>query len=287
MKVYIKRFSRSVNATYRLMTAEKRALPDFIAIGAQKCGTTSLYYYLNQHPQILPAARKEVHFFDNQFQKGVHWYRSRFPLSLNMNFQEKLRSKPVITGEASPLYFFHPLVPIRLSRLLPQVKLIVLLRNPIHRSYSHYQHNVRKKRERLSFEDAIANEDNRLEGELDRILRDESYFSFNYTHFSYLKRSIYIEQIKAYNRFFDRNQVLIIKSEDFYTNIQNTLTRVFNFLGVEPFVLRDTRPKNVGIYREGSISASTYNYLKKYFEPHNRRLYEYLGIDFQWQSEPV
>ncbi|HEY9295730.1 MAG TPA: sulfotransferase domain-containing protein, partial [Phormidium sp.] len=159
--------------------------PDFIIIGAQKCGTTSLYEYLIQHPQILAASKKEVHFFDLNFAKGVDWYRQQF----------KPVSQKSITGEASPYYIFHPLVPQRIYQLFPQVKLIVLLRNPVERAISHYYHEVRLGFEDLGLEDAIAQEPARLEGETAKILADETYYSYNHQHYTYLSRGVYVEQL--------------------------------------------------------------------------------------------
>ena len=125
-KRYVWKFACSILYRFRLITAKARALPDFVIIGGQKCGTSSLYAY-TQHPQILKAAKKEVHFFDVQFQKGTRWYRSNFPLLIGMYCNKKLISKDVITGEASPSYLFHPHAPRRLAESVPKAKLIALL----------------------------------------------------------------------------------------------------------------------------------------------------------------
>ena len=119
--------------------------PNFLIIGAQRCGTTSLYNYLIQHPQIVPSSKKEVHFFDLNFHLGQSWYEKHFPEV----------SDNILTGEASPYYIFHPLCPKRIFDYDPSVKLIVILRNPIDRAYSHYRHIVRLGHEPLKFEDAL------------------------------------------------------------------------------------------------------------------------------------
>ncbi len=124
---------------YRQATWHLRSLPNFIVIGANKSGTTSLYFYLSQHPQLLPSSTKEVHFFDgggtksniNTFPKGPSWYRSHFPLKKDMLPHQK-------TFEASPSYICHPLVPRRIFELLPDVKIIALLRNPTERAIAHF-----------------------------------------------------------------------------------------------------------------------------------------------------
>ncbi len=148
--------------------------PRFLIIGAQRSGTTSRYEYRLVHPRVAPAARKEIHCFDLRFDKGMDWYRAQFPDCAG----------GLVTGEASPYYVFHPHVPERVRRHLPDVKLITLLRNPVDRAYSHYQHEVRLEREPLSFEEATEREGERLDGELDRMLEDESYYSLRHQHYS-------------------------------------------------------------------------------------------------------
>src|SRR5687768_14227353 len=116
-----------VLARWRASRRESR-LPDFLIIGAQKCVTTYLYRTLVEHPLVLPALRKEVHFFDNGYRRGLAWYRGYFPV----------RAGADISGEASPYYFFHPHAPRRIKECVPGVKLILLLRHPVMRAYSHF-----------------------------------------------------------------------------------------------------------------------------------------------------
>ncbi|GGA21388.1 sulfotransferase domain-containing protein [Okeania sp. KiyG1] len=201
-------------------------LPNFIIIGAQKCGTTSLYRYLTKHPQILPATKKEVHFFDLNFDKGMNWYYSHFP--------QKEIPNQTITGEASPYYIFHPHAPQRISQSLPDIKLILLLRNPVDRAVSHYYHNRQfgKSREPLSFEQAIQQEPSRIEPEIDKIMADENYKSLPHRYYSYLSRGIYIEQLLRWLKFFPRKNLLILKSEELWENPRQKMKQVWNFLGV-------------------------------------------------------
>ena len=117
-----------------------RSKPDFIIIGVQKGGTTSLFNYLSQHPQISLSRVKEVHYFDVGYQFGVEWYQQFFPL-------EKDRHGKLV-GEASPYYIFHPLAAQRIKQDLPSIKIIILLRNPIVRAYSNFQMQLRNKNEK-------------------------------------------------------------------------------------------------------------------------------------------
>ena len=266
------------------MATGPRVLPDFVIIGAQKCGTTSLYDYLCRHPQICSALVKEVDYFDKGFHRGVLWYRSNFPLCSTIERRKKLQSQNILTGEASTGYLFHPHAPARMAQVIPDAKLIVLLRNPVERAYAHYQHNLRRGREPLTFEDAVRNEDERLAGELEKIRADETYSSSGYAHFSYLKRGIYVDQLKSYQQTFDRDQMLILQSEDFFQNVQSNMDKVFRLLGVQLFRLGDVPPKNVGNYAKEKLKdhSEIYNDLVSHFAPHNQRLYEYLGTDFGW-----
>ena len=111
-------------------------LPDFVIIGAQRCGTSSLYSYLIEHPQIAPATRKELHYFDLNYAAGDEWYRSQFPQFPDTPFDGRL----TVTGEASPYYLFHPMAAERCASVVPDAKLIVMVRDPVERAYSHYHH---------------------------------------------------------------------------------------------------------------------------------------------------
>lgn len=245
---------------------------DFIIIGAQKCGTTSLYNYLIQHPQIVPAITKEVHFFDLNFDKGIDWYQAHFhPFD---------RQNNLTRGEASPYYIFHPLVAERIHQILPKVKIIVLLRNPVERAISHYYHEVRLGVEKMGIEEALASEPTRLLGETEKIIADGNYYSFNHQHYTYLSRGIYIDQLKTWMNIFPQEQIHIIKSEDLYNQPHLILQQVFNFLNLPPYQLPDYGKYNAGKYPP--IDPAMYQHLTNYFQPYNQSLEKYLGKTFNW-----
>jgi hypothetical protein len=266
------------------MTGSLRTLPGFMIIGAQKGGTTSLYRLLEKHPGILPAARKEIHFFDNvnhNFRFGINWYRAHFPTQIKQSYTRWIRSQNTLTGEATPYYLFHPLAPERVFHATSKVKLIALLREPVARAYSHYQHNVRKGLERLTFEQAIALEEQRLKRDVERLHVDERYFSYNHMHYSYISRGLYLQQLIRWHRYFPKKQLLVIRSENFFTNPTEAYRQVVEFLEVPPWNLNQY-PK----YNDGGeypdINPATKSRLADYFRPHNLELYKYLGIDFGW-----
>jgi hypothetical protein len=254
------------------------ALPDFVIIGTQKGGTTFLYHFLARHPLVEPAASKELHFFDKNFDLGVEWYRRCFPAP---RWEGDRRT---ITGEATPYYMFHPRAAERIAGVAPRARLIALLRNPVDRAYSHHQQEVRKGGETLSFEEAIEAEKARLRGERGKMLEDEHYASFEHQRLSYLSRGVYIDQLLRWAEFFPREQLLVLKSEDFFESPNETLKLVLDFLDLpdwEPAPSELGGRRNTGPY-EGRMDPVLRRRLEEYFEPHNQRLYDYLGVDLGW-----
>lgn len=260
----------------RAWTSALRVLPDFLILGAQRAGTTSLYSYLSAHPNIAPALVKEVHFLDYNFERGEGWYRAHFPTQF-----EKWRKNFLVTGEGSPYYLFYPHAAWRAKHLVPRAKLIVLLRNPVERAYSHYQHQVRMGLEDLAFEEALAREAERLIGEFEIILDDPSYYSFNYQNYSYRARGMYAEQLTRWFKFFPREQFLILQSEAFYQEPAHTFERVLDFLNLPRWQPETFRVSNEGAYEK--MNPQTRAALGEFFAPHNARLYELLGVEFNWR----
>lgn len=262
---------RLIRFQLRYTTARFRSLPHFIIIGAQKSGTSSLFFYLSQHPQILKSFRKEPHFFDRNYQRGMNWYRAHFPL-------EREVSAGSITGEATPEYLFLPFVPEQIYQHIPGVKLIVLLRNPTERAISNYFMEVRAGREHLPIMQAFRQEETRLEN----VLRRKDFTNPALVYFSYKKRGIYKEQLERFMRFFSENQLLVLNSEFFLDDPRRILRKVFQFLNVdENFEIRDIRLQNVGAKKK-EVGPEVYDYLNEYFSPHNRDLYKLLGTDYNW-----
>jgi len=271
---------------YRGVTSPIRLLPDFLIIGTQRGGTTSLYHYLEAHPGIAPATTKEIHFFDRRVNKGLVWYRGHFPTSIEKYYVERIQRRAFVTGEASPSYLFHPHAPKRIAKALPQTKLIVLLRNPIDRAYSQYYHSLELGYETLPFEEAIEGEEERTAREREKILKDKSYESYAYKHLSYLTRGIYVDQLRVWMELFPREQFLILKSEDFYADPAASLKQVLNFLNL-PEMDTQVRKKEYKQYNNTTYSKmdpALRKRLVEYFKPHNARLYDFLGVDFGWDN---
>ncbi len=273
----------------RAASSPLRLLPDFMIIGTQKGGSTSLYNYLIDHPNIAPIFVKEPHFFDFNFYRGVSWYRAHFPSLLEKYYAERIRGQKFITGEASPYYLYYPLTPRRIKETMPtpNTKFIVLLRNPIDRAYSHYQHETRQPGvEPFPFAEAIEHEAERLSGEEEKIRNDIRYYSFNLRHYAYLARGRYVEQLQVWLKLFPREQFLILKSEDLYENPPTVLKQTLEFLEVPHQVLKEKKEEyeqyNKAHYEK--MNAQTRARLVEYFKPYNERLYEFLGRDFGWNK---
>jgi hypothetical protein len=265
------RARRSGERILRRASAARRPLPDFIIVGAQKGGTTSLHAYLAEHPLIAPPVTKEIHYFDKQFDRGLGWYRAHFQL---------LDEGAMLTGESTPYYLFHPAVPARVASTLPGCRLIVVLRNPVDRAFSQHNHERALGFEDLPFEEAIAGEPRRLEGEEERLLADPGYVSFSHQHHSYLARGRYAEQLERWLEHFDREQLLVLSAEDLFAEPATVVRESQAFLGLELETPRDLSARNARTY--APIAAETRAELNRAFEPHNRRLYELVGRDFGW-----
>jgi hypothetical protein len=278
LRQLVRRPRRLWEVAYRHMTAGRRVLPDFIIVGVMKGGTTSLYSYLLQHPQVLPALKKEVHFFDLNHQRGINWYRAHFATRGEVSRQR--HPSRIVTGEASPYYCFHPHAIRRIAEMAPAAKLILLLRNPVERARSHYYHQVRQGRETLSLELALEQESVRLRGEVDRMLKDESYYSYNHQHYSYSTRGVYVDQLKQVEKYFSPDRILVLHSQDLFRDVQKAYDQVLQFLGLDPWTVRDAAPRHAGAYDRSSPAVDVR--LRRFFAPHNQRLYEHLGKDLGW-----
>jgi len=203
------------------------------------------------------SAAKEIHYYNYYQHKGMdlNWYRSFFPL----RWTEKK------TGEASPYYLFDPSAAAKINDDIPDVKLIVLLRNPIDRAYSAYNMNARRADQEFpSFEQAIKNRD--MSEEASQI---------------YLWRGLYAKHLKHWLRCFSRKQLLIIKAERFFREPKAELRRVYKFLELDESYPTTLAPQEVGEYRD--LSPRLRAELKSYFEEPNQELVELLGQEFDWK----
>jgi len=278
---------------FQKATATFRMLPHFIIFGVARCGTTSLYNYLTQHPKVAAATAKEVSFFDYHFHQGRSWYTQHFPLRIHHYYDKQL-----VTGEATPSYMHHPLVPGRIKEWLPTVKLILLLRNPVDRAYSHYCQIVNTGRETLPFDIAVrlqlAERDFFMQ---EQVLTNEKYFRRVYYPDAYISKSVYIENIKRWFNTFPQAQILVVKNEELATQPEIVFQTVLQFLELPTWHLKEYKTYNyhgAHFSKGGQSTTTTAKYetmtvamreqLVEYFKPFNQQLYEFLGRDLGWDK---
>jgi hypothetical protein len=246
--------------------------PDFVIIGAQKAGTTSLYNCLKQHPSVLPASKKEIHYFSRFYHKGLPWYLEHFPL----------REDTLLSGEASPFYLLHPQSARRIADTYPEIKIILILRDPVERAISHYHQQYRRGHEPLPMLEAFQSESDRIRETWKKLLKNQKVSAIKVQKFSYLKRGEYLEQLQRYESCFAREQIHLMESRTFFFHPRHALSRLFHFLGIDPnFMPADLWPRKPGNYE--SIDPEVLDFLRSYYRPFNQALFQHIGEEFDWQ----
>ena len=208
-------------------------MPTFIIIGAPRAGTTSIYYYLKQHPEIFMSPTKETNLFEykanGKTQIACHKREKRYPIRNLESYQALFQgvSTEKAVGEASPGYLAHPQTPAQIHRYLPNIKLIGILRNPAERAYSSYLHHFRRNMESGSFSQAIRDEDQGVrEGQ-------------GYRERKYISTGFYFKHLSRYLEFFDRSQMGIYLFEDLKNNDEGLMQKIFRHLVVDDRFIPD------------------------------------------------
>ena len=261
-------------------TSAARPLPDYLIVGTQRGGTTTLHHWLAGHPGVLPARlTKGVHWFDTGFGRSEAWYRSNFPSErVRSAAARRLGYEPVV-GEGSPYYMFHPFAPSRIASVLPDPRLLVVLRDPVERAWSQYHHEVAKGFEDLPFEAALEAEGRRLQGEAAR-LEDPRATSASHQHHSYEARGRYADQLEELWRQVGRDRVLVLFSDDLSADPVGTMTTVHRFLGLPP-VVPDTE-KRWNLRSKPAMPEAARSRLVEAFREPDARLAELLGRPVPW-----
>jgi hypothetical protein len=263
----------------RIRTGHVGPLPSFLIIGFGKCGTTELYDRLVEHPNIRSAVRKEVNYFMYRHGEGEDWYRAHFPTPPTNDDHD-----PFVVGEASPGYVLNPFAPRRIMELVPNVKLIVLLRDPVARAYSHYNHMRRLGAEPLeTFEQALEAEPDRLRGERERVYGDPNYRGFAWYVRSYTTQGLYADYLPMWMDTFPREQLLIVQSEEFFRDQAATLQKITRLLELPDWPWARRRGHKAFSYPD--MQSETRKHLEEFFAPHNERLYRLLGVDYGWNNQ--
>lgn len=222
--------ARHLYVTTGAITAARRPTPDFLLIGGQRCGTTSLFRALEQHPEVVrPTLNKGVNYFDLNYHRGEAWYRAHFP---TRSVATRRGGAGARVFEASGYYMFHPLAAPRIAADLPEVKIIAMLRDPVERAFSAWKHERARGFDTLDFAEALAREEERTAGEHERLRSQPAHQSYAYRHFSYTRRGDYADQLREYYGRLPAANIHVIYSEDFFTRPHDEFRRLTDFLGI-------------------------------------------------------
>ena len=254
------------------LTTPFRRKPDYLIIGAQKSGTSTLFQLLSDNPNVENSHKKEIHYFDWNYDRSLSWYKLHFPIT-----------RVKVTGEATPFYLYHPDCPARVRQDLPDCKLILLLRNPVDRAYAHYHMSKRKKKESLSFENAIDTERSRMTKALEEAKLHNRYDTVPLLYHNYLSRGIYQEQLKRWFLQFPRSSFHILSFEDFITQPQLEYDRICTFLNILKADISILPRLNADTYED--MDKRTRSKLIEYFRPHNEQLFELIGYSLPWSEQ--
>lgn len=263
------------------VTSSLRLEPDFLIVGAQRSGTTTLFKTLTQHPMVVrPFLRKGVHYFDKRYDRGAGWYRGHFPLATIARLRRFGRGDPR-TGESSPYYMFHPLAPARIAQDLADARLLVLLRDPVERAHSAHSHELARGFESEPFQRAIELEPERLAGERERMLSEPGYESMHWQHNAYLTRGQYVEQLEHLESVVGRDRLLVLDSFAFFTEPAASFEVVCSFLGlphVDGVVFERHNARS-----RSSMEPALRQRLEEHFAPYDERLARWWGREPSWR----
>ena len=272
-RTYQKMYYQFLKRHYYGITAKSRVLPDFLIIGAVRSGTTSLYYDICQHPSVKKAAYDEIGFFDDNYHLGEDWYRSLFPTKKKMR-EVKQNTGNAITGEDTPFYIWNEIACKRIAEVLPNVKLIAILRNPIDRAYSNYFLGVRHSNETKNFDHAIMKDIEFLDSKIKMEFKNSDYKK------SYVAKGFYAKQLKKWFEHFEKKQIFITTTEELDNNPNIVLEQIFKFLELPNYSIKEIKRHKKSKYPK--MNENVRKKLLNYFEPYNEELFELINQRFDW-----
>jgi hypothetical protein len=278
LPVPVKRLGISAAIFVRRPTNKWRRLPNCLVIGAQRAGTTSLYNYLAQHPQVKPPLRKEIDYFSLNYHRGLSWYRAHFPMG---------NESSTSTLDATPTYLHDLRCAGRAAEVVPDAKILVVLRDPVERAFSHYKLMVERGLETLPFDEALDAEAIRLSGEDERMEAEPDYVSYAQRRYAYRGNGLYFLQLEQWLAHYPRERVLVLFSNNLYSDTQETMKRVLTFLE-----LQEAHPKSYLVYsfpmseKTSSLRLSdeTRRQLTREFQEADNRLATLLETNLPWRS---
>ncbi|MGB0653667.1 MAG: sulfotransferase domain-containing protein [Thermoplasmatota archaeon] len=262
---------------HRTATARWRALPDFLLIGAQKAGTTSFYHDLAAHPDILPARAKEVHYFDRDAPAGrpERWYRAQFPLARRLKGGR-------ITGEATPAYLYDHQVPGRAAAMVPDAKLLILLRDPVARAVSAARALQRSADLPASMDDVLLEAADVFEAADFDELWQRPGKSRQQMLFGLLARGCYARQLRHWQEHVPAEQMLVLSAERLFAKPAAVYQGATRFLGIRDWTPPRHAHHNPGQGKPQAVSPATEARIRALLQPHDEALWALLGVDEPW-----
>ena len=266
-----------------LASWESRVLPELVLAGVQRSGTTALFEALYRLPTVeRPRRGKGSHYFSYNYHLGWEWFQAQFPTRRWAEIVEARHGRPLFCFDACPYYLFHPFAVERMAQALPDVKVMVMLRDPVRRAESHFHHSVSHGHETLGFEQALAAERERLAREDERMQQDWTYWSHSHEHHSYVLKGMYADQLERLYRHYPHDQVMVVQSEAFYRDPDRILSRVTGWLGLPPVELNKSDDRNSHGYRP--MDPAMRDQLVSVYRDPNERLYQLIGERYDWLS---
>ena len=274
MSFYSFAYHQLLKRHFFAITGPNRVLPDFLIIGAKRCGTTSLFTNLPEHPSITSSHHDNMGFFNDNFHLGVNWYRSFFTTKSHKRKIEK-KIGECLSFDTTTTYMENRTTAENVKKIKSDMKIIVMLRNPIDRAYSQFNRTKKDNVEVGKFEDIIKEEINELVNEKNsfKIARNKS---------NYIKKGIYYEQLKPWFELFPRENIGIFPTEEFKIDSKKIYNEIFDFLNLPLFTIKNNRIMEKGDY--SPMKKELRDYLSDFYKEHNEKLFKLIGKEFEWDT---
>ena len=262
-----------IGRKFKGITAAQRKLPDFLVIGGKRCGTTTLFEFLRQHQMIAEPVIDHMGFFDDNYSIGINYYKSFFPIKT-----EETAKK--LDYDVTTSYLTSPFVAERVAKEIPNVKIIVLLRNPTSRAWSDYNASQKKDASEEEFQTYIDDELQELEASdfEEKVSKNDYNMSEPFSNF--IKKGLYAVYLKKWLKLFPRKNFLFISTESFSKDENKVFKQIFDFLGLSNFEIHKLQRMSKGNYEK--LNPKIKNKLDLFFAPHNDELFKLINEKYDW-----
>lgn len=262
-----------IGRKFKGITAAQRKLPDFLVIGGKRCGTTTLFEFLRQHQMIAEPVIDHMGFFDDNYSIGINYYKSFFPIKT-----EETAKK--LDYDVTTSYLTSPFVAERVAKEIPNVKIIVLLRNPTSRAWSDYNASQKKDVSEEQFQSYIDDELQELEASdfEEKVSKNDYNMSEPFSNF--IKKGLYAVYLKKWLKLFPRKNFLFISTESFSKDENKVFKQIFDFLGLSNFEIHKLQRMSKGNYEK--LNPKIKNKLDLFFASHNDELFKLINEKYDW-----